>query len=174
MTGRSLPGCQYMLNWANHRHRESLIHSVEKRSLSRIDPSVIFPLRSAVKWAILKYKMLGLEADACCCEVYLLTFASSDAWVEGRKQIMYATNLLNNLLELGFDEVVFRWLHGWKKDRERTMNEPRGRSQWEKLWSSESSGFRMSLTICQSCIRSSCNNPYTIFLTSSGEKTSHL
>lgn len=105
MTGRSLPGCQYMSNWANHRHRESLIHSVEKRSLSRIDPSVIFPLRSAVKWAILKYKMLGLEADACCCEVYLLTFASSDAWVEGRKQIMYATKIRQWIIYWSLDSM---------------------------------------------------------------------
>lgn len=30
MTGRHLPGCQYELSSANHQHRESLIHSVEK------------------------------------------------------------------------------------------------------------------------------------------------
>lgn len=91
MTGRHLPGCQYELSSTNHQNRESLIHSVEKGPPARMEASVIFLLRFALKRANLKsHKIFGL-ADTCCFEVYLLRVTLSDARIESRRQIMYVT-----------------------------------------------------------------------------------
>lgn len=119
-----------------------------KRSPARMEPSVIFLLRFALKRANLKsHKMFGL-ADTRCFDVYLRRVAPSDARIESRRQIMYVTQFTpRNIVDKFNDSLDFSKLCS----AESTAAKRQGRDfEQSKSTPPFQVCLRKSLTMCHS------------------------